>query len=125
MHNGISERRRAPHAAAYALGWFSLALGAAELAAPGAIARGLGMRGGERLVGAYGGREVLTGLGILMSPRPTPMVWGRVAGDLLDLATLLPATRPENPRQPAALAALSFVLGATALDVLVAAHGSR
>ena len=47
------------------LGWFGIALGLAEVAAPRTLARSLGMIGSERLMSAYGLREVATGIGIL------------------------------------------------------------
>jgi len=39
------------------LGWFSIGLGLLELTAAGPLARGLGMRGQENLLRAYGLRE--------------------------------------------------------------------
>ena len=92
---------------AYGLGWFSIALGAMELFATRKLTRALGMRGQERLVQAYGVREIVTGIGILTSPDPTPWLWGRVAGDALDLGTLAYAY-PEN-RKHTALAIASAV----------------
>lgn len=50
------------------------------------------MHGQERLIRAYGVREIAKGVGILTSPNPTPWLWGRVAGDALDLATLAAPT---------------------------------
>jgi len=43
------------------LGYFSIALGIAELAAPGAICRAAGARGLENVVRGYGARELATG----------------------------------------------------------------
>jgi hypothetical protein len=61
------------------LGWFSIALGIAEVVAPRALARSLGMKGQEGLIAAYGMREIATGIGILASKDPTPWIWGRGA----------------------------------------------
>ena len=53
------------------------------------------------------------------------MVWGRVAGDALDVATLLPALRPGNPRRVGAAAAMAVVLVATGMDLAVAGRGDE
>ena len=37
---------------------------------------------------AYGIRELAAGFGILSQTRPAGWLWGRVAGDLLDIASL-------------------------------------
>ena len=73
------------HSMARRLGWFSIGLGLAEVLAPRALTRGLGMEGNEELVQAYGLREIVTGIGILSSDQPAPWIWGRVGGDALDM----------------------------------------
>jgi hypothetical protein len=70
------------------LGWFSVALGALELVFPDAVARWTGVPY-PTLLQAYGVREIVCGLGILAVARPVGWLWGRVAGDALDLATLI------------------------------------
>ena len=102
------------------LGWFSLALGAAELFAPRALCRYLGMEGSENLVRAYGVREMATGVAILASHDPTPWIWGRVGGDALDLATLATGLHGDNPNKGNVGVAIAAVVGATALDVMCA-----
>ena len=52
------------HSMARGLGWFSIGLGLAEVLAPRALTRGLGMQGSEQLLQAYGLREIATGIGI-------------------------------------------------------------
>ncbi|WP_235907777.1 cyclase dehydrase [Siccirubricoccus phaeus] len=99
------------------LGWFSLGLGLVELLAPQAVSRTLGLRGQERLIAAYGAREVATGVGLLLSRDPEPWLWGRVAGDALDVGTLATALDGRRPRQEAAGLAMLAVLGVTALDL--------
>ena len=84
----LAGRRRASRTAAQSLGWFSIGLGIAEILAPRMVARALGVQGGADVVRAYGLREIATGIGILTAKDPTPWVWGRVAGDALDLASL-------------------------------------
>jgi hypothetical protein len=100
------------------LGWFSLGLGLAEVVAPGKLARWLGMEGSEPLLRAYGVREIGTGLGILSRREPTEWVWGRVAGDFLDLATLVPGLDHDNPNRKNVVIAMAAVAGVTVLDVL-------
>lgn len=108
-------------ALARGLGWFSLVLGATELALPGALSRTLGLGNRPALVVAgYGLREVGVGAGILLAADPAPWIQARIAGDALDLATLaVPlATRPD--RRSADLTALLLTVGITALDLLCA-----
>ena len=73
---------------ARALGWFSIGLGFAELAIPGVLARVAGMPSRPALMRAYGLREIGVGIGLLLSRNPQPWLWGRVAGDTLDIATV-------------------------------------
>jgi len=107
------------------LGWFSLGLGAAELLATDRMERFLGVEGREGLIRAYGVREIVKGLGILSNRRPAGWVWGRVAGDVLDLATLGAALTPDNPRRRNVLLAMGAVAGVMALDVLCARQLGR
>lgn len=103
------------------IGWFSIGLGALELAAPGRVAEWLGMEDREELIRLYGLREVVKGVGILSQRRPSP-VWlhARIAGDVLDMATLATALTPRNRRRNNVLAAMLAVAGVTALDVICA-----
>jgi hypothetical protein len=101
------------------LGWFSIGLGVAELLAPRPIASALGLYGQEYVVRAYGVREI--GAGILtLSTEKDIGLWSRVAGDVLDAITLLPATGRSNPKQANAGIALTMVLGVLVLDALAA-----
>ncbi|HEY0411530.1 MAG TPA: hypothetical protein VGD66_00115 [Allosphingosinicella sp.] len=103
------------------LGWFSIALGLTELVAPGKLARALGLEGRERLLQAYGGREIGAGMWAL-SDTPAPAIWSRVAGDLVDLATLAAGLRgAEDEQRRNAWIALAAVVGITAVDLLTAA----
>jgi len=83
-----------------ALGWFSVALGTAQLTAPRALCRLVGADDGGRapvVMRLMGAREVVQGVGILTRPRPTTWLWSRVAGDALDLSLLgLVAARGEH-----------------------------
>jgi len=109
------------HELAQGLGWFSIALGTLELAAPGMLARALGMEGREALLRAYGLREVATGIAILNARDPAPWLWGRVGGDALDVATLVAHYTDDNPRKDVVGLAIAAVAGVTALDVYCAA----
>lgn len=104
------------------LGWFSVALGAAELLAPDLMKRATGLHD-ERLLAAYGIREILCGLGILTSKRPAGWMWARVAGDAMDLATLGSAycNGTKEDAQAALLSAVA-VTGVTVADVLAASQ---
>jgi len=108
---------------ATALGMFSLGLGLAEVTAPGAVANFIGVEGDDKartILRSYGAREIGTGLGILAQKRPAAWMWGRVGGDMLDIATLAAAmSRPEADRAKIGRA-IAMVLGVTALDVYCA-----
>ncbi len=107
------------------LGLLSIAIGIAEVVAPRTLARALGMKGQEGLIAGYGVREIATGVGILASKDPTPWIWGRVAGDGLDLATLVTALEGDNPKRQNVGIAMAAVAGMTALDVYCAQTLSR
>jgi len=107
---------------ARALGWFSLALGAAELVAPHAITRALGMQGKEGLVRAFGLREIAAGMTSLSTEKSLGL-WSRVGGDALDLAVLFSAYRDNNPKKQNVGFALAAVAAITLID-LVSAKGN-
>jgi hypothetical protein len=107
------------------LGWFSIGLGLYELLAPRHLGRTLGMEDQTALFQAYGVREIATGVGILSKRRPTEWVWGRVAGDFLDLATLAPGLDDDNPQRGNVVMAMAAVAGVTVLDALCAKQLSK
>jgi hypothetical protein len=104
------------HRMARFLGWFSIGLGAVELLMPGALCRSLDVDCDEKLVQAFGAREVAAGVGILSQRNPGPWLWGRVAGDAVDLSALAAALRFSNRRGMVG-AAIASVAGITALDI--------
>ncbi len=111
--------RKAPsiplHPLVQGLGWFSLALGVAELLAPRQVSKGAGMHKQDSLLRGYGLREIATGIGILTAANPRPWLWGRVAGDMLDVATV---ALTADKRKPARLGISSLMLlGVGALDM--------
>ena len=99
------------------LGWFSIGLGLAELAFAERICDFLGTSEDRaKLVRLYGLREIATGLGIFSRRTPTEWVWGRVAGDILDIATLSAALGGERKLNVGT--AMAAVAGVTVLDVI-------
>lgn len=107
------------------LGWLSLGLGVAELVAPRSLGRAIGADVSPVLVRACGLRELASGIGILTSSDPRPWLWGRVAGDALDLAVLAPALGQGNRRGGVAGLAFGTVAAVTALDITCAARLER
>ena len=104
-----------------ALGWFSVALGVAELVAPRGLARMIGIHDDDdnrRLLQAMGLRELATGVAILAQPERPGWLWARVGGDMIDLAMLGSALKSEHSDRGRVTAATAAVLGVTALDVL-------
>jgi hypothetical protein len=125
MRSRTSDPAETADSLARGLGWFSIGLGLAEVLAPRALTRGLGMEGIEQTVQAYGVREIATGIGILSSNQPAPWIWGRVGGDALDLATLATGLQRDNPKKENVALALAAVAGVTALDFICAASLAR
>ena len=112
------------------LGWFSIGLGAAEIFAPRGIARAIGVtEDHDRLIRVLGFRELSSGVGLLMRPKPTGFAWSRVAGDIMDLSLLgaaytrvqsqpLSVSRSNQDDRRRLTVAFAAVLGVTMLDVL-------
>jgi hypothetical protein len=93
MDTAPTERERpASSSTAYKLarflGYASIVIGLVELIWTDSLALHLGLSRFEWLVRAYGVREIVTGVLILVSKDPTPWIWLRVIGDALDGATL-------------------------------------
>jgi uncharacterized membrane protein len=110
-------------ALANGLGWFSIGLGVAEILAPGELSEAIGVTPSRRnraVIQAMGVREIVKGVGILSRDRPTDWLWGRVAGDVLDVALLGRALAAHSERPGRTTAAIGAVLGVAALDLLAA-----
>lgn len=102
---------------ARALGWFSIGLGLTELLAAPRMTRALGMPGRVGLLRAYGVRELGHGIATLSIDKHVGL-WSRVAGDWLDIVTLMTAMRRDNPKRDNVRIAIAAVLSVTTLDFI-------
>ena len=110
------------------LGWFSVGLGLAQIAMPHRIAELAGIEptsDNVHLMRSMGMRELTTGVGILTQPVPDKWLWGRVVGDVMDLAMLGVAMGGEKNHRGRTLGAALAVLGITGLDILAAREQAR
>jgi uncharacterized membrane protein len=110
------------------LGWFSIGLGVAQLAAPGWICRLIGVRPTDdacTLQRVIGVREVMAGVGIFNDPRTERWLWARVVGDMMDLALLGMAFGSRKAHTGRVAMATASVLGVTAADAYAASAASR
>jgi hypothetical protein len=109
------------------LGWVSLAIGATEVFAPKQLQRLMGLSEDAEtanIIRVLGLREIMQGVDILSHDDPTPGVWARVAGDMLDGACLAAAaTRTKRPGGFMTVCAL--VLPVVLADMLLAPRLSR
>lgn len=103
------------------LGWFSIGLGVCEVLTPGAVSRIAGTNNHKGLVRFYGLREIAAGVGILTNQNPSKWLWARVAGDVVDIASMVKGS--ENG--VATAGALAAVAGVTALDIYCAKRSSE
>ncbi len=113
---------------ARALGWASLGLGLPALINPRGFARFVGAHGDDEstaLARMVGAREIVCGLGILTNTQPTGFLWGRVAGDLMDLALLSTTLRGNPSERKKTIAATAAALGITALDLYTSLAATR
>lgn len=113
---------------AHGLGWFSIGLGLAQVLAPRALGRAIGVGDGVRhrsTLLAVGFRELAAGAGILSRRRPATWLWARVIGDLMDLSLLGFAMTGPRKNRKRVLGALGAVVGVTVLDYLTARQLGR
>lgn len=117
-----SERR------AKMLGWLGIGLGLAEIAVRRGLAEAIGLkpnRRAQKTLVRLGAREIVTGVGILVTRRPAPFLWARVLGDIVDIA-LLTRSEPLKKRDAKRVtAATAAVAGITLLDVWTALELSQ
>lgn len=110
-----------PGELANGLGWFSIALGVAQLVAPRQVAQLIGVDedASQGVMRAVGLREIASGIGILSQPESQRANWvkARVGGDVMDLALLGKAYIAGDNDQGKVTTALVAVAGITALDL--------
>jgi uncharacterized membrane protein len=100
------------------LGWFSIGLGIAQVAAPRALCRLMGVKANPNLLRLLGMREIVSGVGILTQRQPAGWLKARVAGDAMDLALLGTAAATTAGNRNRLAVATAAVAGVTALDVI-------
>ncbi|RYZ07544.1 MAG: cyclase [Myxococcales bacterium] len=121
-------RRESSERHARFLGYFSLALGVSQLAAPGSVAELIGLRDRPRtrgLMRLLGLREVASGLAVLAKPGSAGPLWLRTLGDAMDLGLLGAALNDGAPDRSRLVAATAAVAGVAAADAYSAARLSR
>ena len=107
------------------LGAFSLGLGVAQIAVPERVNELIGVKDTpktrtiQRLVGA---QELSAGQGIFAFSPPTPILWSRVAGDILHAGLLLKALENRRNDRTKLRNTIAAVAGIGVIDALVAAR---
>jgi len=106
MQSRASHRAATDHHASQCLGWASIAVGLTEIFAPKQLEKTMGVGNGQvtGILRVLGVREIMHGIDILSHDDPTPGVWSRVFGDLLD-GVLLTAAATQT-KKPGGLAAV-------------------
>jgi uncharacterized membrane protein len=108
------------------LGLLSLALGVAELVAPEAVTRLIGVRRSHsRLVRLMGVREIAHAVAILLPHNPAPGMWSRIGGDAADLALLGAAFAPRRTGRNRPAMAMAAVGSVAVMDLLTAMQLTR
>lgn len=128
MQSTTLSRRESSEGRARLLGYFSLALGLAEVAAPARVAQLIGIKNSSHTrawLCALGLRELASGVSILARQESATPLWSRVVGDVVDLALLGAAQTNGVESRTKLTLATAAVAGVTALDVYSAARSSR
>ncbi|HET9625563.1 MAG TPA: SRPBCC family protein [Kofleriaceae bacterium] len=110
------------------LGVLSLGLGLTELAAPHTLARLIGVKPSPRAtfaLRAFGMREIVAGVGVLLQPQRSLPLWARLVGDALDLAAIGWAAKTQRTRSERIAAACVAVAGVAVLDAVAARRVQR
>jgi uncharacterized membrane protein len=111
------------------LGWMSLGLGVAQLAAPDRVRRISGVDDSptsRAVVPLVGARELVHAAGLLSSRRKGIWAWTRVAGDAMDLASLgVAIAHREGGRRRRLVAVTGAIAGITMVDLLTALQATR
>lgn len=117
----VSDYDHLGHGLARSLAGFSIALGIAELIAAGPIVKWLGMHDKRTIVRLQGTREVAHGVAILTTNHPRDRaiwMWARVAGDVLDVATLASGLNRHNRNRRRVRYAIGIVAAVSVIDAL-------
>jgi hypothetical protein len=117
------EQRLSPQQLANGLGWFSIGLGLAEIAAPNLVANLIGVTNDSKtrkVLRFYGARELAGGFGILSQSNPSGWVWARVAGDVVDVSSLRKAMTDDDNDRGKGIATAVALIGVTLADVYCA-----
>jgi len=103
------------------LGLVSLGVGTTELTAPDKLEETMGIGDGENtgIFRVLAVREFMHGFDLLTHDDPTPGLWGRVAGDVLDGVLLAVATA--KSRRPSGVAMIAAALVPVVLADLMCA----
>ena len=107
------------------LGVFSIVLGLGELLLHNWLSAKLGLQGYDWIIPTYGVREILTGALILAVKDPTPWIWLRVIGDVLDIATVAFGYSRHLADNINFVVTFIILAGATAIDLYCALRLSR
>jgi hypothetical protein len=107
--------------AARALGVVSLAIGLTEILFPRQLEKTMGIGNGQNtgVMRVLGVREICHGVDILSHENPTPGIWSRVAGDLLD-GVVLGAAGMKSRRKGGFAAIAAAVLPVVIADMVLA-----
>ena len=103
------------------LGWFSIALGVAEIAAAVSIARGLGIKRAG-IVRLFGAREIAAGFARVARDRPDTWAWARIISNSLDIAALGATLLYDNEDEKKAALSMATASPIAALDILSGSH---
>ena len=109
------------------LGWFSYALGAAQLLRTGGVNRLMGIPDdvtNRTIQQGIGIRELVSGTGLLTRERKAPWLWFRVAGDVMDLGVLGVVLASGLGKRKHLLGSIAFIGSVLAVDVAAAARAS-
>ncbi|MEU7841609.1 SRPBCC family protein [Micromonospora sp. NPDC049114] len=111
------------------LGWMSLGLGVAQLAASDTVRRISGVDDSptsRAVVPLVGARELIHAAGLLTSRRKSMWAWTRVAGDAMDVASLgLAIAHRGGRRRRRLLVVTGAIVGITVVDLLTAVQATR
>ncbi|MGE0872438.1 MAG: SRPBCC family protein [Kofleriaceae bacterium] len=120
--SGFKDVDRSHIAVARRVGWFSVALGTAEIAMPRAVARFVGVApdsSAPMILRILGAREIASGIATLAQPTRAWPLWLRAVGDAIDLA-LLAAAKPRRVSVGRWIGATLAVAAVGAVDVWAA-----